>query len=85
MDVDELERIQGLIKKSELEIAKAEGQSQSIKNEWKKKYGTDDEEQIKQIVKDLKADKKKNQNKLDTLYQELEQCCDWDALEEELS
>lgn len=85
MSVDELERIQGLIKKSELEIAKAEGQSQSIKNEWKKKYGTDDEEQIKQIVKDLKADKKKNQNKLDTLYRELEQCCDWDALEEELS
>ena len=85
MSVDELEKIQGLIKKSELEIAKAEGQSQSIKNEWKKKYGTDDEEQIKQIIKDLKADKKKNQNKLDTLHQELEQCCDWDALEEELS
>ena len=85
VSVDELERIQNLIKKSELEIAKSEGQIQSIKNEWKKKYDTDDEEKIKQIIKDLKADKKKNQAKLDALYQELEECCDWDALEEELS
>ena len=85
VSVDELERVQNLIKKSELEIAKSEGQIQSIKNEWKKKYDTDDEEKIKQIIKDLKADKKKNQAKLDALYQELEECCDWDALEEELS
>ena len=85
VNVDELNRIQDLIKKSELEIAKSEGQIQSIKNEWKKKYNTDDKEEIIQIVKDLKADKKKNQAKLDALYQELKQCCDWDALEEELS
>lgn len=84
MNVNEVERIESLIKKAELEIAKADGQSQSIKDNWKKKYNTDNIEEVKKILADLKSTKKKNQEKLNTLYEELKQCCDWDALEEEL-
>ena len=84
MNVSEVERIESLIKKAELEIAQAEGQSQSIKDDWKKKDKTDDIEEVKKILADLKSTKKKNQEKLDALYEELKQCCDWDALEEDL-
>ena len=85
MNVKEVERIEDLIKKAELEMAKSEGQIQTIKIQWKKLYGTDDEQEIKEILKNQKAELTKTQERLNVLYNKLLEACDWDSLEEELS
>lgn len=85
MNVKEVERIEDLIKKAELEVAKSEGQIQTLKTQWKKLYGTDDEQEIKEILKNQKAELTKTQERLNVLYNKLLDACDWDSLEEELS
>ena len=85
MNVKEVERIEDLIKKAELEVAKSEGQIQTLKTQWKKLYGTDDEKEIKEILKNQKAELTKTQDRLNILYNKLLEACDWDSLEEELS
>ena len=85
MNVKEVERIEDLIKKAELEIAKSEGQIQTIKIQWKKVYGTDDEKEVKEILKNQKMELSKTQDRLNVLYNKLIEACDWDSLEEELS
>lgn len=85
MNVKEVERIEDLIKKAELEVAKSEGQIQTLKTQWKKLYGTDDEKEIKEILKNQKAELTKTQDRLNILYDKLLDACDWDSLEEELS
>ena len=85
MNVKEVERIEDLIKKAELEVAKSEGQIQTLRTQWKKLYGTDDEQEIKEILKNQKAELTKTQERLNVLYNKLLEACDWDSLEEELS
>lgn len=85
MNVKEVERIEDLIKKAELEMAKSEGQIQTLKNQWKKLYGTDDVQEVKELLKKQKSELIKTQERLNTLYDKLLEACDWDSLEEELS
>lgn len=85
MNVKEVERIEDLIKRAELEVAKSEGQIQTIKNQWKKVYGTDDEREVKEILKNQTMELTKTQDRLNVLYDKLLEACDWDYLEEELS
>lgn len=85
MNVKEVERIEDLIKKAELEVAKSEGQIQTLRTQWKKLYGTDNEQEIKEILKNQKAELTKTQDRLNVLYNKLLEACDWDSLEEELS
>ena len=85
MNVKEVERIEDLIKKAELEVAKSEGQIQILRTQWKKLYGTDNEQEIKEILKNQKAELTKTQERLNVLYNKLLEACDWDSLEEELS
>ena len=47
MELKEVERIKDLINKNEIEKAKAQGVKESIKKQWKEKFGTDDVEEIK--------------------------------------
>ena len=44
MELKEVERIKDLINKNEIEKAKAQGVKESIKKQWKEKFGTDDVE-----------------------------------------
>jgi hypothetical protein len=85
MNVKEVERVEDLIKKAELEVAKSEGQIQTLRTQWKKLYGTDNEQEIKEILKKQKAELTKTQERLNVLYNKLLEACDWDSLEEELS
>jgi len=85
MNIKEVERIEDLIKKAELEVAKSEGQIQTLRTQWKKLYGTDNEQEIKEILKNQKAELTKTQERLNVLYNKLLEACDWDSLEEELS
>lgn len=84
MNVKELERIENLIKKAELEVAKSEGQIQTLQSQWKKTYGTDDIHEVKEILKNQKSELTKTQERLDSLYDKLINAYDWDSLEEEL-
>lgn len=80
----ELEKIKGLIKKAELESAKAEGQLERIKETWKEEYGTDDVEVVLAKLEDLKAEKEKISGKIEKLYNELITSKDWEKISEEL-
>jgi len=85
MNIKRVEEIQDLIKKAEIELAKAEGQIQTLEDQWKKTYGTGDINEIKKIQNNLKSELLKTQERLNLLYNELLNSCDWDSLEEELS
>lgn len=83
--IEEVEEIEKLINKAEIEMAKSDGQIQSLKNQWKKNYGTDDIDEIKEILKKLKLELSKTQERLEILYEKLFSIHDWEALEKELS
>ena len=84
MKVDEIERIKDIIKRTELEKAKAQGVKDSIKAEWKKKYGFETLEEAKEKLNELNADFEKNKNKKEKLMNELMESQDWDEIEDEL-
>ena len=84
MEINEVEKIQELIKKAELQNAKNQGYIDSIKKNWKKEYGTDDIEEIKKRMNELKDEVKKSDERMEKLYNDLISSYDWDSLAEEL-
>lgn len=85
MTANELLKIKDLIKKAELESAKAEGQIESIKKEWKEKYGFDSVNKANEKLEELKQELENSTNRLNKIYNELLESQDWDKLEEELN
>lgn len=85
MDTREFERIKNLIKKAELESAKAQGVIDNIKKGWREKYGIDDIDSIKNKLDELKEERDHIETRMETLYKKLVESCDWDALEEKLN
>ena len=83
--IEEVEKIEKLLADAELEMAKADGQIQALKAQWKKNYETDDISEIKEILKKSKLELSKTQERLEILYEKLFNLHDWEALEEELS
>ena len=63
MKVSEIERIKELIKTAELEQAKAQGAKDSIKAEWKKKYGFETLEEAKAKLEEISSNLEKNEKK----------------------
>ena len=84
INVKDVERINDLINKAELENAKNQGILENIRKEWMEKYGTDDVKMIKQKLKELKSDLENSNERQNKLYNELMELQDWEQLEEEL-
>ena len=84
MELKEVERIKDLINKNEIEKAKAQGVKESIKKQWKEKFGTDDVEEIKGKLQELQGELDNSNKRLETLSNKLFNSYDWDKLEEEL-
>ena len=84
MDTDEVIRIKEIIKKAQEESLKAQGAIDSIKKEWKEKYGTDDVSQIKKLLSENIDKLEVLRSRKTTVYDELVKSCDWDALSEKL-
>ena len=84
MNVKKVEEIKELISKSEIVSAKSQGQIDAIKAEWKKLYGTDDENEIKNKLQELEEEQVKTEERQNVLYERLINAYDWDTLEEEL-
>ena len=84
MELKEVERIKDLISKNEIEKAKAQGVKESIKKQWKEKFGTDDVEEIKGKLQEMQGELDNSNKRLETLSNKLFDSYDWDKLEEEL-
>jgi hypothetical protein len=84
MDLKEVTRIKDLINKNEIEKAKAQGVKESIKKQWKEKFGTDDVEEIKGKLQEMQGELDNSNKRLETLSNKLFNSYDWDKLEEEL-
>lgn len=84
MDIKDVERIEGLISKAEIENAKSEAMIQNIKDNWKKNYGTDDVNEIKSKLNSFISEQRKTQEKMNVLFDELSNCCDWDELDRKM-
>lgn len=84
MNLKEVERIKGLIEKNEIERAKAQGVKESIKKQWKEKFGTDDVEEIKKKLQEMQGELDNANKRLEKLIEKLFNSYDWDKLEEEL-
>ncbi len=84
MELKEVERIKDLIDKNEIEKAKAQGVKESIKKQWKEKFGTDDVEEIKGKLQEMQGELDNSNKRLETLSNKLFNSYDWDKLEEEL-
>lgn len=84
MNVRKVEEINELISKAEIASAKSQGQIEAIKADWKKKYGTDDENEIKNKLQELENEEQKTIERQEVLYEKLINAYDWEALEEEL-
>lgn len=80
-----VEQIKELISKAEIENAKSQGVIENIKDDWKEKYGTDNPEEIKQKLQELKEEKEKTDERKEKLQKELNESYDWEELEEELA
>ena len=84
MNVRKVEEINELISKAEIASAKSQGQMEAIKAEWKKLYGTDDENEIKNKLQELETEEEKTVERQEVLYEKLVNAYDWETLEEEL-
>ena len=84
MNVRKVEEINELISKAEIASAKSQGQMEAIKVEWKKLYGTDDENEIKNKLQELETEEQKTVERQEVLYEKLINAYDWETLEEEL-
>lgn len=84
MNSNEIERIKELIQKAELEKAKAQGAKDSIKAEWKKKYGFETVEEAREKLNELNSELEKNEKKKEKLMNEILESQDWDEIEDEL-
>lgn len=84
MNVRKVEEINELISKAEIASAKSQGQMEAIKAEWKKLYGTDDENEIKNKLQELETEEQKTVERQEVLYEKLVNVYDWETLEEEL-
>ena len=84
MNVRKVEEINELISKAEIASAKSQGQMEAIKAEWKKLYGTDDENEIKNKLQELETEEQKTVERQEVLYEKLINAYDWETLEEEL-
>ena len=84
MNVRKVEEINELISKAEIASAKSQGQIEGIKAEWKKLYGTDDENEIKNKLQELETEQQKTVERQEVLYEKLVNAYDWETLEEEL-
>lgn len=84
MNVRKVEEINQLISKAEIASAKSQGQMEAIKAEWKKLYGTDDENEIKNKLQELETEEQKTVERQEVLYEKLVNAYDWETLEEEL-
>lgn len=84
MKTSEFENIKNLIQRAEVEKAKSQGVKDSIKSEWRKKYGFETLEEAKDKLKELETEYNKNENRKEKLMNELEESQDWEQIEEEL-
>ena len=84
MNVRKVEEINELISKAEIASAKSQGQMEAIKAEWKKLYGTDDENEIKNKLQELETEEQKTVERQEVLYEKLVNAYDWETMEEEL-
>lgn len=84
MNVRKVEEINELISRAEIASAKSQGQMEAIKAEWKKLYGTDDENEIKNKLQELETEEQKTVERQEVLYEKLVNAYDWETLEEEL-
>lgn len=84
MTTKEFENIKDLIQQAEVEKAKAQGVKESIKAEWKKKYGFETLEEAKEKLNELNAEFNKNEKRKEKYMNELEESQDWEKIEEEL-
>jgi hypothetical protein len=84
MDLKEVTRIKDLINKNEIEKAKAQGVKESIKKQWKEKFGTDDVNKVKEKLQEMQCELDNSNERLQTLTDKLFDSYDWDKLEEEL-
>lgn len=84
MNINELERIKNLIEEAKTKKAKSEGIIEKIKSTWKEKYGTDDEEEIKNKLKELQEQLSESDKRKEVIFNKLLQSNDWDKLEGEL-
>jgi hypothetical protein len=84
MDLKEVTRIKDLINKNEIEKAKAQGVKESIKKQWKEKFGTDDVNKVKEKLQEMHGELDNSNKRLQTLTDKLFDSYDWDKLEEEL-
>lgn len=84
MKTSEFENIKDLIQRAEVEKAKSQGVKDSIKSEWKKKYGFETLEEAKDKLKELETKYNKNESQKEKLMNELEESQNWGQIEEEL-
>lgn len=81
MTISEIESIKEKIKNAEIKSARAQGVIDNIKKEWKEKYGTDDIEEIKIKLNDLKKNQVLYEEKINKLMKKLNDSYNWDSLE----
>lgn len=84
MSVKEVERIKKLIQDAEIENAKSKGIIESIESEWEENFGTSDVKKIKQKLSEMKESLESSNNRLESIFDELQNSQDWDKIEEDL-
>jgi hypothetical protein len=84
MKTNEFENIKDLIQRAEVEKAKSQGVKESIKAEWKKKYGFETIEEAEEKLSELESEYNKNEKKKEKYLNELSESQDWEKIEEDL-
>jgi flagellar motility protein MotE (MotC chaperone) len=80
MTTKEFEAIKNKIENAKREKARAEGAMTRIQDQWKKEYKLDDVHAVETYIKQLETELKRDQEKLVSLYEQLEAVVDWNSV-----
>lgn len=84
MNIKEVEKIKELIQDAEIENAKSKGIIENIESEWEENFGTSDVKKIKDKLSEMKKALESSNERLEEIFNELQNSQDWDKIEEDL-
>jgi hypothetical protein len=82
MNIAELQRIENIIAEAETKKARSEGIVSKIIQEWQDEFEVDTLEKALALKETMEKAKKANDEKINTLFEQLEGSANWDELED---